>query len=433
MTLKDKIPFTINSETTMKLSSKVTLFGKLFEMGTLEKTIQCGIPIEISKLVAPRMLGRSQSAQVTFDIVNKCTSHFGPKKSRRGLVKIVMVDEHLHVRNRLVNINRDEPVSPRSPRENFQEKLYLEPNDSQTIGFEMHIYDKASFFEDKFWKIELYVSYEGSTTLHLVHTEILSIQITPHYVSNSETNFDLLFVIHPNMTMAEFLRYQNIFDGLGLDCNYWDITKQNGLSYINGTKQRHEQNWLSHFEGKVIMFPLISKDEDVSKTVERVIQKDIENDFVLLSQSEDDIKPKSLEAQEDPLSKKRTYQKQLCEELFTYLDPHDLIEHVTNNDSGLVIVNGPESSYIIDYLFTQAKPEEIEEDFLQGMSVFTSPSEESFVKKCNEFLIKLREQQPSKLFKLHHAKFQIEKKGLGKSKLGEASYLSLAPLSAIDR
>ncbi|KAG2377665.1 hypothetical protein C9374_009181 [Naegleria lovaniensis] len=452
-TIRDKFNFKISSESVMTISSQVTVLGrKLSNDGCLEKSIPCGLPIVLNNLEYPNTLGRTQSCTCRFDVRNVSISKFGQKKKRSAKVRVSMIDPHLKTR-----IVRSIATNVEAFRDHFEETLDVDPGDTQDVTFDIVVDDKASFFVDKLWKIELYVLYENETEYCMIHSRSNSIQITPHYIESSSNEFDLLFVMHPSMRKNEFLKYQSIIDGLGLNCNYWDISKQNGFSRVNGTNEKQSTKWLKAFSGKVIMFPLVSESGETISRLSRhkptTSLSEIENDFILVSQEGDLIRGSiDVDSQRQPSSRHsgettsqhvdqkqieeeyKRQQEKLCEELFSFIDTQDIISHISNGDSGFIVVNGPESTAIINHLFSCATQVEIDEKSLSyGLSVFSTPTEDAFLKKCNEFISKLREQHPSKLFRLNTTNFNVQKKGFTKTKLGDASYRSLAPMSCIDR
>nr|CAG4708622.1 unnamed protein product [Naegleria fowleri] len=426
---------------------------RLSKDGCLEKSIPCGLPIVLNNLEYPNVLGRTQPCTCRVDVRNVSITNFSQKKKRLAKIKVSMIDQHLKTR-----IVRSIATTVEPFRDHFEESLDLDPGDTQDVTFEIAVDEKASFFVDKFWKIELYVLYENENEYCLIHSRSNTIQIIPHYIESGSNEFDLLFVMHPALRKNEFLKYQSIIDGLGLNCNYWDISKQNGFSRVNGTNEKQSSKWLKAFSGKVIMFPLVSaaNEENSHKSRHKSTTSfsEIENDFILVSQENDLIRgsidvdsqrPQSsrrsgetsspiVDQKQEEQEQKLKQQENLCEELFSFIDTQDIISHISNGDSGFIVVNGPESSMIINHLFSCATQIEIDEKSLSyGLSVFSSPTEEAFLKKCNDFISKLREQHPSKLFRLNRANFNVQKKGFSKTKLGEASYLSLAPMSCIDR
>ena len=94
----------------------------------------------------------------------------------------------------------------------------------------------------------------------LIEKKSQNIKVFPSF-SPPESTDDILLITDSEMLQEEFFIYINIFEGLGLKYNVWDISKYNGLSFDKDNNERHSLTWIDKYRGKCIVFPISCKDE----------------------------------------------------------------------------------------------------------------------------------------------------------------------------
>ncbi|KAL9642439.1 hypothetical protein ABK040_014281 [Willaertia magna] len=395
-----------------ELICKVKLMEKYF-INIFKKQLYYDLPIQFLNFKKPSNLVRKEITTISFQVKNKSNLTFDNNKTRCAKLKIKMLDKDLKIipSSNLENLLQKK-LQKGSDEEEVECPLDLDLNEIQTISFDLQVQPKANFFTKKFWKLELYLSYgynkkekefeyisikeelleEEEEQIHnnlkqdhnnessLKKREkkkkkkvikedkqqeekeeekengLFSIQILPNFIPiTNENEFDLLFVIYPGMPRKEFQRYQEIFDGLELNCNYWDIEKNNGFSYYSQPskrsslkdvmveeeekqqekqivgddlivikedfykeeekddkkEKRHVNTWVDKFNGKCIVFPFLSDSlQQMSGKSKKNSNKNKlmrnNNDTILLQEEEDLI----LEEQEEEELNKQKFKEQ---------------------------------------------------------------------------------------------------------------------------
>jgi hypothetical protein len=267
---------------------------------------------------------------------------------------------------------------------------YLDPSTSYVYDFEATVDPNSELFELLPWSADLFFKDKK------IEIAQHSVRVTKSYQPMNDTNrdqFDLLFVTNKHIAQLESKLYLRIFDGLGLNVNYWDVEQYNGLSVENSMNQRHAVTWVNEFQGKLIVFPLGHSMQ------------------------------------------------------FPLIHPHDILNHFikdinqpTDLESGLLTI-GSVSSAVLPYLLESMIATPIDTKYLSGFFVIGKPTQGVFNKKCNKFLRKKAKKNSIGLYGLSNPVYnlnEVQQKNMllqligSKFELGTASWQQI-PITCLSR
>jgi len=357
--------------------TSATLLKRPFDDSIVNTVLTVGYPIQISLMSNPQQMGRAELGRFRVELNNSSRLNYGCATNMGEIRYRIVLDQRL-------KCNQGNVI------EGQIDILYA---NSAIIAheFDILIDERSEFFERIPWSVELF--FKGRKIEHATN----GVRIAPNFVEYA-TNSDVLFVTDQHITRKEFLLYQRIFEGLGLQCNFWDCERYGGFSNV-----QHPVTWVDKFKGKLIVIPSAQQDD----LIRLMSARDLFAHFV------SDHKPIPV-------------QRSLLSSTLELDDPV-----IYSYDSGLVVVGGPTILDLLNHLFKFVTPIPINEKELQGVYLINNPSQQDLITKCTNFANKLQEKEPSRHFTVNSI-FAPKKMSPMKYLLGTAEQREL-PLACVER
>ncbi|KAG2386573.1 hypothetical protein C9374_002317 [Naegleria lovaniensis] len=452
---------TFSSKLGIEICSELS--GSKFEACCQKQNYQVQYPVCFELMSATGTIGKKELATVIVTIRNVSTvMAYGIQSGTDGSKRRVAIQMEFDPRLILHKNSEDSMTSQWISNGNsvFVEIPNIHPSDSFTQVFFVEMSDRIQYFEHATIKATLLLR-----NIPIEQHE-RAIRFTPTYYppSAGENNFDLIFFTDSHLSRIEFLTYTQVFDGLSLSVNYWDIEKYHGVSYVdalpshekNSPLQRHSPaSWVNDCHGKVLLYPLrqyTQMDEIISTSSSSQMDARMDARDIFKAVAGFDILPTTTSTlMGHPLSSTSTTTINISESLLTSssmesrldgsvaatatttVDSTDHSELARTDFGGLIFIGNVDAVQFVQRLYQACPLKEIPEKDLSENLVVSSPTLEMFQKKYTEFHKKLLSQKPNGYFQLCSSDFSPKpKQGVfAKTLLGKGTYKEI-PLSVTD-
>ena len=238
---------------------QVDLNNRLLTESTAQETIKVQYPITIKNVTYPEVQARGKACHMKISLQNVSNKHYGTSNSSGGYVSL-----EIHLDKRLV------PVGYANNLANKEYAVYydhnkadslvvvvkeLKPKGCLLVQLNLFLVPDAEIYDKVLFQINLLLRQK------LIQYRYGYAEVSPGKLSPKDypDNCALLVVSLSSLNRLEFLFWESILSGLGLDIQYWDLS-----SYRSFQTQMHEDSeeqidsatdWIKLFRGKLVIFP----------------------------------------------------------------------------------------------------------------------------------------------------------------------------------
>ena len=230
---------------------RAELLGRPFEKSFMHQKLTVQYPVRLSGLQSQESMGRGEVSLLAIKIENISRVAYGSCEGSGGTVVL-----QLHMDSRIIPVGRG-PTSSAAYTVTYdptiRDSMYIElhkipPKDIVTIYIFAQMESRAELFDHCYWQADLYL--RGK----LIEYQFRDIRVSPTYIPCNPPA-DVLFVTSEAISRKEFVFWQRICQLLGVSVDFWDTSKQKGLSVDTETKACHKVSWQGRYLGKMILYP----------------------------------------------------------------------------------------------------------------------------------------------------------------------------------
>ena len=232
---------------------RVELLGRPFEKSFMHQRLTVQYPVQLSGLQSQESMGRGEVSLLAIKIENISRVAYGNCEGSGGTVVL-----QLHMDSRIIPVGRG-PTCRSSASYTVtydpttRDSMYIElhkipPKDIVTIYIFAQMESHAELFDHCYWQADLYL--RGK----LIEYQFGDIRVSPTYIP-CNPSADVLFVTSEAISRKEFVFWQRICQLLEVSVDFWDTSKQKGLSVDTETKAHHKVSWQGRYLGKMILYP----------------------------------------------------------------------------------------------------------------------------------------------------------------------------------
>jgi hypothetical protein len=234
-----------------EFETRIELLGRPFHLCFMKHELTVHYPVQLGHLSCPESLTWGEVGVFTIEIRNISSLSYGSCGSSCGGVVL-----QLHLDSRL------RPLGPPTTHTaipylvtydpNLSDSLFVEvsevlPNQTTRIQIMVQMAREAELFDVCRWQADLYFREK------LIEYNQQHIRISPYLPQSLPA--DVLFVTSEAISRKEFKFWNRVFSLLDVSVDFWDVTKNQGLSVNATTGTRHANSWQDRYAGKAILYP----------------------------------------------------------------------------------------------------------------------------------------------------------------------------------
>ncbi|KAI6660061.1 hypothetical protein LOD99_14402 [Oopsacas minuta] len=236
--------------------TQVDLYNRSITDPVPPKTIKVQYPIIIKKVTYPVMQNRGTSSHLKITIENISGKHYGYSLNSGGYLSLV-----IHLDKRLMPIGYNGNIDNKEYHIYYNHEVPdsltivvkdLLPKSSFIIDIILLLVNDTDIYDKCLWQVDLLLRQK------LIQYKSGYVDVTPGKMTKLEVapNDVLLVVSLCLLTKQELCFWESILIGLGLNINYWDMSR-----YKNLEAQTQDDvidpptNWSEIFRGQLVIFP----------------------------------------------------------------------------------------------------------------------------------------------------------------------------------
>ena len=232
---------------------RIEMLGRPFEKSFLHQKLVVQYPIKIAFLKCSEHLGRGEVDFLEIGLQNISGLPYGDCPGSGGAVGL-----QVHRDARLIPIGSANVGMTTLPYTvtydpSIRDSMYVRireilPSQTITVQITVQMESCAELFDRCHWEADLYLRDK------LIEYNFEKIRVSAFYIP-SNPSADVLFITNQEISRKEFVFWECILENMGVNVDFWDIQRYNGLSVDSQTGLPHPVTWKGRYGGKMILFP----------------------------------------------------------------------------------------------------------------------------------------------------------------------------------
>ncbi|MCB9026539.1 MAG: hypothetical protein H6625_09505 [Bdellovibrionaceae bacterium] len=255
--------------------SKLTRIDQVFGDFKLPKTISITYPIEITPIVAQKMVGSGETITVSWKVKNISKKSFGGNSElMRKIVTTLMQSENHSLNSnaqKLEKVRFIKNSEETSLTQKFTEEiLELKPGQEMLISGQLKFSDALAPYTTVDIQNGLEISKsQTSSDTNTIQLNKYTFKVSQFYKNNP--NSDLLLVTNSATEREEFVSWMKVMDQLGLIVDVWDVNF-NGFFALTKMIKDSNSTLMENYRNKTVVI-LNYKSNDIHKRSADLIAK----------------------------------------------------------------------------------------------------------------------------------------------------------------